>query len=130
MTEVGYSGEVRYASEVAYAVKFLVSLKVKFYFRKIKDKVFSQSPSLLRRQPPLQGSPHKAQILTFTFAIAKISSCASRISSAKRISLAFMRISLHASALVGYSGVRYKDKILNAPSFRPNAVRGEISYYL
>ena len=30
-------GEVRYASEVACAVKFLVSLKVKFYFRKIKD---------------------------------------------------------------------------------------------
>ena len=37
MTTQGYSGEVRYASEVAYAVKFLVSLKVKFYFRKIKD---------------------------------------------------------------------------------------------
>ena len=37
--------EVRYASEVAYAVKFLVSLKVKFYFRKIKDR-FLANPSV------------------------------------------------------------------------------------
>ena len=102
----GCGGEVCYESEAACAVKFLVVLKVKFYFRKIKDR-----------------------FLAFTFAVAKISSCVSRISSAKWISLAFMRISLHASALVGYSGERYKDKILNAPSFRPNEVRGEISCY-
>ena len=37
MGAVGDLSEVRYASEVAYAVKFLVLLKVKFYFRKIKD---------------------------------------------------------------------------------------------
>ena len=82
-------GEVRYASEVAYAVKFLVSLKVKFYFRKIKDR-----------------------FLAFTFAVAKIPSCVSRISSAKWISLAFMRISLHASALAGALGKGHKDKKL------------------
>ena len=41
---VGYLSEVRYASEVDCAVKFLVLLKVKFYFRKIKDNIFSQSP--------------------------------------------------------------------------------------
>ena len=43
-------------SEVACAVKFLALLKVKFYFRKIKDIVFSQSPSLLRRQSLCKGA--------------------------------------------------------------------------